>query len=86
MNTMEEFGELMRDSDDLSQKVVRSQKTIYEHQKLLKENTEKLRSINRQILDRLERMDVMERGNTGWEARTLNFLLAYRQHVSDTGE
>ncbi len=85
-NVMEEFGCLMLDSNDLGQKVAKSQKIIFEHQKSLKEDMEKLGSINRQILEKLERMDVMQKGNTGWEARTLNFLLAYRQHVSDTGE
>ena len=82
-NTMEKFAELMRDSDDMSKKVVTSQKLIYENQKLLKDNMEKLGSINREILDKLERWDVMQRGNTGWEARTLNFLLTYHRLINE---
>lgn len=85
-NTMDRFAELMRDADDLRQKVTTSQKIIYEHQTLLKDNREKSISINRQILDMMDRMDVLQKGNYGWEARTLNFLLAYRQRISDTGE
>jgi len=77
-NVMESFVELLRDADDLRRKVVASQKIIYEHQKILKDNREKSVSINRQILDMLDRMDVLQKGNYGWEARTLNFLFAYR--------
>jgi len=85
-NVMDEFGDLMRDSNILTQEVLKSQQAIFVHQKLLKENTEKLGSINRQILEKLERMDVLQAGNAGWQARTLNFLLAYRKHVSNSGE
>ena len=85
-NVMEEFVDLIRDSNILTQEVLKSQQAIYMHQKLLTENTEKLGSINRQILEKLERMDVLQAGNAGWQARTLNFLLTYRQHVSGSGE
>ncbi len=83
MNAMEEFVQLMRDSNDLGQKVAKSQKIVYEHQKSLKEDMEKLGSINRQIIDKLYRMDVLQSGNAGWEARTLNFLLTYRRLIDE---
>ncbi len=84
--TMEEFINLMLVSDNLSETIIVSQKIVFQHQKSLKENIEKLSSINRQILEKLEHMDVLQAGNAGWEARTLNFLLAYRRHINETGE
>ncbi len=85
-NLLEDFSSLMRDADSLGIEIVRSERILLEHTKALRENTEKFNTVKRQIIEKLESMDVMQHGNTGWANRTINFLLAYRQHVSNTGE
>lgn len=85
-NLINDFSILIREADQLECDIYRSHGIVAEHSKALKENTEKLNTVKRQIIEKLENMDVMQHGNTGWADRTINFLLAYRKHVSDTGE
>jgi len=85
-NLMNDFSILMRDANSLVFEIDKSQTILVAHTKALRENKEKLMLVEREIIEKLAAMDVLTKGNTGWAGRTINFLLAYRKHVSDTGE
>lgn len=72
--TMGDIKVLVQKVKMLSETISRASGTIDVHKTILTEALEERKVVSKELIEALAKQDVLSKGNTGWEMRTVEFL------------